>query len=130
MTLTALETTLLLAVFAFVFIVIGLLEPAPVVAFWRRIVAWAREEGRLAREESWAHGVYHGPGTVGDPRVAAMAEKQRELAARMREEGRHLLDSPTGERKPYKPIGTKPVEPPPPRAAAVVPIRRAAGGKR
>lgn len=130
MTLNASETTLLLAVFAFVAIVIGLLDPAPVVAFWRRCCAWVREEGRLVREESWADGIYQGPGTAADPRVAAMAEKQRELTARMRDEGRHLLDSPTGERKPYKPVGTKPIEAPPPRAAAVVPIRRAAGGKR
>lgn len=117
------DLIVLLAVFVFVSIVFSLLDPAPVVAFWRRCCAWAREEARLINEASWAEGIYQGPGTSSDPRVAAMAEKQRELAARMREEGRHLL---TG--RAYKPALTK--ETPPPRAAEVVPIRRAAGAKR
>lgn len=125
MTLTAPETTLLLGTFAFIAIVVGLLDPSPVIAFWRRTCAWLREEARLVHEESWADGIYQGPGTGADPRVAAVAEKQRELAVRMRKEGRHLLSG-----KRYTPAGTKPLEPAPPRAAAVVTPIRARGAKR
>lgn len=129
--MTATETTALLAVFAFVMIIAALLDPAPVASWWRRLRAWLREELRLLREESWADGIYQGPGTAADPRVAGLAERQRELAARMRAEGRHLLDSPAGARKSYRPALTKPTpEPTPPRAAAVVPIRRTKGASR
>lgn len=126
MTPTPHETLLLLAVFAFAAIVFWLLDPAPVVALYRRARAWVREEARLARAESWANGVYEGPPEVADSRIAKMAERQRELAERMRAEGRHLFND-----RAYKPALTKPVEAPPPKAAQVYPIRRAAnGGKR
>lgn len=125
MTLTPAEMLAVLAVFLFLALVFALLDPVPVVAWYRRLQAWLREETRLIAEESWSDGIYRGPVTAADPRVAAMAEKQRELAAQMREEGRHLL---TG--RAYRPALTKPFEAPPPKAAKVFPIRRAAGGKR
>lgn len=123
MTPTPAEMLLLLAVFLFVALVFALLDPVPVAAWYRQLRTWAREELRLVAEESWSDGIYQGPGTAADPRVAEMAEKQRALAQRMRAEGRHLLAG-----YPYKPTLTK--ESPPPRAAHVVPIRRSANGRK
>lgn len=125
MTPSPVEVLLLLAVFVFVALVFALLDPLPLVTWYRRLQAWLREEMRLVAEESWSDGIYQGPGSGADPRVAQMAERQRELATRMREEGRHLLAG-----RVYRPVLTKPIEAPPPKAAKVFPIRKTAGVKR
>lgn len=116
--MTAFEVVALLAVFAIVALLVHLLDPMT-------MGAWFREEMRLLREESWADGIYQGPGTGKDPRVAEMAERQAALAKRMRREGRHLL-GPERKRKAWEPgpsvLGQ-------PNTDNVVPLR-AAGGKR
>ena len=83
------------------------------------LTAWAREEWRRLRAESWAPDEFQ-PCSVSDPRVARMDLKRRALGKRMRRQGRTLLGG-----KGYVPVLTKPAEAPPPKANKVVPIRRA-----
>lgn len=85
------------------------------------LTAWAREEWRLMRQNTWAMTRRPGitGGSVAEPRVAAMDLRMRAYAKRLRREGRHLTNG-----RRYVPVLTKPAEPPPPRAAKVYPIRK------
>lgn len=112
---TALDILILLAVFVFVCLVAAIFHPGG-------FVAWLREEWRLARADTWANGEYRGAaGTIEDPRIKRMDARQRAFGERLRSQGRSLLAG-----KPYKPVLTKPTEPPPRADAIVVPMRRRA----
>jgi hypothetical protein len=82
------------------------------------MIGWIREEAYRARADTWE------PGTMDDPRIASLVQKQQALSEAMRLEGRTLL---AGRR--YIPELTKPAEPatrPPKADRVVVPLRRKA----
>lgn len=83
------------------------------------IVGYLREEWRRMRARTWAPG--SGPGTMDDPRVAAMVARQRFYGRHLRKKGLSLLAG-----KPYVPVLTKPSEAEPQEQPDnVVPLRRA-----
>lgn len=116
---TPLDLIVLFAVFVFVALLAAILNPPG-------LIAWLREEWRLARADTWADGSYRGAvGTSADPDVKRMEARQRAFGERLRRQGRSLLAG-----KEYVPSLTKPAEPPPPPRANKVVRLRAAGGKR
>lgn len=121
-----LDVLVLLALFVVVFLLAAIFSP-------RGLIAWAREEWRLFKLDTWDDGKYDAPrtapaprpvergdGTRSDPKVQKMEERQRAFGERLREQGRSLLAG-----KEYVPALTRGFEPPIPRANKVVPIRRA-----
>jgi len=114
------DVIILLAAFGLVAVLWAIFDPI-------NLFAWLREEWRLMRAETWADGEYEGePGTVTDPDVRAMVARQRAFGERLRWQGKSLLSG-----KEYRPVLTKPADPPPPPPMAnrVFPIRRAKGNR-
>lgn len=111
----------LLAMLALVVIATAPMSPG---AFIR----WLLEEWRVFKLDTWDDGKYDAPraGSITDPRVARMVERQRIAGDVLRQNGLSILCP-----RRYIPDGTKPAEPPPGRRvdADVIPIQRA-GGKR
>lgn len=80
------------------------------------LTAWAREEWRRMRADTWAPGTLTGP-TSKEKDAAALLRRQHALAKRMRKKGRHLYSTS----KAYKPALTTPSPAPrPPKADRVV----------
>lgn len=78
-------------------------------------VAWAREEWRRMRADTWAPSA----GTMQDPACQDLFIRQRRLAEQMRRVGKHLLAG-----KPYTPTLTKSPDNHPAALDNVVAMRR------